>query len=49
MLKEDKILKDYINNRFGINHSGKMNYSAKFEVPRDSKRYFVVAKNNDEI
>ena len=49
MLKEDKILKDYINNRFGINHSGKMNYSAKFEVPRDSKRFFVVAKNNDEI
>ena len=49
MLKEDKILKDYVNNRFGINHSGKMNYSAKFEVPRDSKRFFVVAKNNDEI
>ena len=49
MLKEDKILKEYINNRFGINHSGKMNYSAKFEAPRDSKRFFVVAKNNDEI
>ena len=49
MLKEDKILKEYINNRFGINHSGKMNYSAKFETPRDSKRFFVVAKNNDEI
>ena len=49
MLKEDKILKEYINDRFEINHSGRVNYFAKFEAPKDSKRFFIVAKNNDEV
>lgn len=49
-LKEDTILRDYINNRFNINHSGKVNYYARFNVSRDiDKLYLVVKTNGEEI
>ena len=47
-LQNDIILRDYINTRFDINHSGKVNYYGKFNISRDVEKMYIVIKNNSE-
>ena len=46
--KYDEILKDYINNRFEIEHSGNVTYYGKFNISRDIEKLFIVASLDGE-